>query len=186
VSDSTFSGAASLGVKLCECGCGEPTAIATRTRPQKGWVKGQAVRYRPGHNGRGRPRTAETRAKLSTARRGVNHANWRGDDIGYYTLHRYLRDTYPKSGVCDECGTKPVRTEFALIHGRSYTRDIRDYRELCRRCHMRYDGLLKLDDALIAAMCEMRARGATFGRIAAEHAISRTTVARALKARGQP
>lgn len=39
-------------VKLCECGCGEPAPIATRTRTTKGHIKGQPIRFRVGHNGR--------------------------------------------------------------------------------------------------------------------------------------
>jgi hypothetical protein len=42
-------------VKLCECGCGQPTAIAKRTDSRKGWVKGQPVKFAYGHNGRTRP-----------------------------------------------------------------------------------------------------------------------------------
>lgn len=34
---------------LCECGCGLPAPIATRTRPYKGYVKGQTLRWRRGH-----------------------------------------------------------------------------------------------------------------------------------------
>lgn len=32
-------------MKLCECGCGQPAPIAMVTRPERGWVKGQAVRF---------------------------------------------------------------------------------------------------------------------------------------------
>lgn len=41
------------GDKLCECGCGKPTRIATKTDPLKGWVKGQPLAFAaPGHNAR--------------------------------------------------------------------------------------------------------------------------------------
>jgi hypothetical protein len=36
--------------KLCECGCGRPTAIAARTRTRWGWKKGQPKRFVHGHN----------------------------------------------------------------------------------------------------------------------------------------
>lgn len=39
-------------VKLCECGCGEPAPIATRTYPDRGLVKGQPQRYVLGHRAR--------------------------------------------------------------------------------------------------------------------------------------
>lgn len=40
--------------KLCECGCGEPTPLATRTRPYLGLVKNEPLRYIRGHSGRGK------------------------------------------------------------------------------------------------------------------------------------
>jgi len=35
---------------LCRCGCGEPTTIANRSRKDRGWIKGQPVPYKRGHN----------------------------------------------------------------------------------------------------------------------------------------
>ena len=35
----------------CECGCGQPTPIATRTRPDRLLVAGQPTRFMPGHHG---------------------------------------------------------------------------------------------------------------------------------------
>lgn len=37
-------------VKICECGCGEPAAIAAYTIKQRGHVKGQPMRFARGHN----------------------------------------------------------------------------------------------------------------------------------------
>ena len=37
-------------VKLCECGCGEPAPLAKWNDKRKGHVKGQPVRFVPGHN----------------------------------------------------------------------------------------------------------------------------------------
>lgn len=39
---------------LCMCGCGEPTPSASVTMRSRGWVKGEPLRYRRGHNQRGR------------------------------------------------------------------------------------------------------------------------------------
>lgn len=38
---------------LCECGCGERVSIAQRTNKTYGHVKGQPVRFLPGHHRRG-------------------------------------------------------------------------------------------------------------------------------------
>jgi hypothetical protein len=37
---------------LCECGCGLPTPIATRTRSSRGQKKGEPLRFINGHNSR--------------------------------------------------------------------------------------------------------------------------------------
>ena len=63
---------------------------------------------------------------------------WKGDDAGYRALHTYVSKHFPKNGICDECAqVKP--TDYALIHGREYSRDRANYRELCRVCHTTYD-----------------------------------------------
>jgi hypothetical protein len=36
---------------LCECGCGEPTAISRQTDTKRGYVKGEPMRFRAGHGG---------------------------------------------------------------------------------------------------------------------------------------
>jgi hypothetical protein len=56
----------------CECGCGELAPIATATHPKLGRVRGQSGRFINGHQSRGRPVSAETRAKISAAH--VGHA----------------------------------------------------------------------------------------------------------------
>ena len=39
----------SVGYGLCECGCGERTAVAHVNDRSKGWVKGKPLRFRKGH-----------------------------------------------------------------------------------------------------------------------------------------
>lgn len=38
-----------IPVGMCQCGCNKPTRLATRTHADRGWVKGQPLRYRFGH-----------------------------------------------------------------------------------------------------------------------------------------
>jgi hypothetical protein len=38
-------------VKLCECGCGNPVLRATKTCLQRGYKKGDLLRFAPNHNG---------------------------------------------------------------------------------------------------------------------------------------
>ena len=121
-------------VKLCECGCGQPTSIAKQRDPIRGYVPGSPKQFRRGHQNRGKKFSAEVRARMS----GSNSGQWRGDEVGYSGIHRWLQKHYPKTGTCDEC-KKRTRTEFALIHGHAYSRNREDYLELCRQCHARYD-----------------------------------------------
>jgi hypothetical protein len=41
--------------KLCECGCGQTAPLAPFTYHNKGWVKGQPLRFVHGHNSKGVP-----------------------------------------------------------------------------------------------------------------------------------
>lgn len=108
-------------MNLCECGCGQQTAIATKNHTRSRTAKGQPRRYIRGHN-----------------IRGGRASWWKGDEVGYRALHTYLNIHYPKSGGCEECGEQ-ASTDYALIRGRNYTRNREDYRELCRPCHVDYD-----------------------------------------------
>ncbi len=38
-------------IHLCECGCGKPTNIATKTNKTAGWIKGEPLRFLHGHRG---------------------------------------------------------------------------------------------------------------------------------------
>jgi hypothetical protein len=184
-------------VKLCECGCGQPTRIAPRNDPRHGHVKGQGVRFLKAHHHRGKIVSAETRAKLAVAGMGENNYGWKGDEVGYRQLHAYLCKYYPKSGVCDECGRPAKRTEYALIHGRAYTRIRSDYRELCAPCHVRYDlggrqlsaehvaklskamrkrSARKLSEAAVTEIRRRHAAGESARTLGAEYGVSRQTI----------
>lgn len=110
-------------MRPCECGCGSgiPDAIYGTRRPD------------------GTPRTRPSAARFLRGHHLRVACPWWNDDPGYHTIHTYLGQHYPKAGACEECGT-PGRTDYANIHGRGYTRNREDYRELCRRCHVAYDG----------------------------------------------
>jgi hypothetical protein len=50
-------------VKLCECGCGQITSLATRNDPTRGYIKGKPRRFISGHQGCDRVQTPEEKAK---------------------------------------------------------------------------------------------------------------------------
>lgn len=130
-------------VKLCECGCGQSAPIASKTRKERGQIRGQPVRYKVGHamRGKGKPFSAETMTRILDA----NGGKWPGGrpmsaTASVNALHDWLGKHYPKTGICEVCGEE-AKTDYSLIHGREYSRNRNDYRELCRLCHVHYDQL---------------------------------------------
>jgi hypothetical protein len=66
---------------------------------------------------------------------GENNPNWKGDDVGYFALHSWIRRTLGKPSRCKKCDTKDTyRYEWANISGK-YKRDIADWISLCVKCH---------------------------------------------------
>jgi hypothetical protein len=103
--------------------------------------------------------TKETKRKISKAHRdkhhsektkqkikevvakGKKHHNWKGDDVGYSSLHEWIRRNKPKPDVCEMCNCfKPK--EISNISG-EYKRDIDDYQWLCVLCHSYYDNQIR-------------------------------------------
>ncbi len=69
---------------------------------------------------------------------GPEHHRWKGTEVSYGALHVWVKKHKTKTGTCSECGQTRY-TEWANISG-EYTRDLDDYREVCKPCHMRIDG----------------------------------------------
>jgi len=58
----------------------------------------------------------------------------------YATIHSWNNSKYPKQNKCSHCYTKTAKKyEWALLHGKSHSRGIDNYIELCKRCHIKYD-----------------------------------------------
>jgi hypothetical protein len=124
-----------MKLRKCECGCGQPTSIATRNRYDRGQVKGEPLRFISGHNHNPFPVLP-----------GSLNPKWRGDDAGYYGIHVWLQRHHPRTGVCSECGKASSRTQWAFLrHPERHTREIEDYREMCGSCHQRFDNELRKD-----------------------------------------
>ena len=58
----------------------------------------------------------------------------------YDLIHVNLRNQNPKADHCVSCdGSKAKRFEYALIKGRTYSLNIKDYQQMCPSCHRKYD-----------------------------------------------
>ncbi len=78
--------------------------------------------------------------KKSLSKLGDKNPAWKGENVGYTQLHKWIRAHKKKSKLCEMCKEKPP-FDIANISG-EYKRDIDDFRWLCRRCHQLSDGRL--------------------------------------------
>lgn len=114
---------------------------------------------------KGHPQSAETRLKISQARKGkipngrlgTKHTeetklkiskamklnaegryNWQGDFPNYGALHTWVTRKYGQPQECWQCDNPKGKFEWANI-SHEYKRDINDFARLCSSCHSLYD-----------------------------------------------
>jgi hypothetical protein len=106
--------------KICE-GCGKQCLIARRSDPARGRFCSQSCQV--------------------SSRTGKDASHWRGDDAGYFALHGRV---YQQRGKASECvwSCESRYYEWANLTG-NYL-DIWDYAQMCRRCHKRFDGAIRM------------------------------------------
>ena len=93
----------------------------------------------------GKKRDEETKNKISISKKGtytgkINH-NWIGDNVGYISLHSWVRRNLGTPKKCSKCGTtKPKMYHWANVSGQ-YKRSngLKDWIRLCVRCHSLLD-----------------------------------------------
>jgi hypothetical protein len=131
-------------VKLCECGCGKPTALARFTNRQYGHVKGQPVRFVPGHHMKvvSREREALVAKGLIVAPHGPGNAaavtRWKLKNIAKTRAHATVKralysGALVRPNACEQCGQSGIR---AQAHHEDYDRPL-DVTWLCIICHRR-------------------------------------------------
>lgn len=94
------------------------------------WNKGKKLK----------PHTEETKRKMRAVhKRGVQHHAWKGSAVGYDALHAWIVRVLgaAKTHVCKKCGTKNGLQWANKDH--KYTRDLKKWFVLCRKCHYHYD-----------------------------------------------
>lgn len=72
---------------------------------------------------------------------GENHYKWKGDKVGYRSLHAWVAKKLGRPNKCDNCKIKSDKFRYfhwSNISGK-YKRDLSDWQRLCRECHEAYD-----------------------------------------------
>lgn len=121
----------------------------TITKINTGWFKkGDLCRnqgrgcFQKGHKinlGKKRPPFSEiTKKKMRENQKGEGNSNWKGDEVKYQGLHKWIRTNYGIPSKCEYCGTTKKRMyHWANLSG-EYKRDISDWIRVCVPCHKKY------------------------------------------------
>lgn len=80
----------------------------------------------------------ETKDKISFGVKKEKNGNWKGDEAGRWSFHQWINTNYPKPEFCEEC-KKVQPYDLANIKNHNYTRNVEDYKWLCRSCHKKLD-----------------------------------------------
>lgn len=89
---------------------------------------------------KGRKFTALQKTNMSQPK-GEKSQNWKGDEIGYRTIHQWIQLQRGKPHYCEHCkksNLKHRQYQWANKSG-EYKRDISDWLRLCAKCHKKYD-----------------------------------------------
>lgn len=89
----------------------------------------------------GKKHKIESRIKMSGSQLGEKSPQWKGDKVGYYPLHIWIRRRLPQPEFCAMCKKVPP-LDLANKTG-IYNRDLENWYYLCRSCHMISDGRLE-------------------------------------------
>lgn len=67
------------------------------------------------------------------------NTNWKGNDVGYHGLHKWIQRHKGKADKCEKCGILNAKKyEWANISG-EYKRDVDDFMSMCVSCHILFD-----------------------------------------------
>jgi hypothetical protein len=120
-------------VKLCECGCGNPTNRAKRARKSAGIEKGDFAKFLPAHHFKLEKYKRKNRPELI----GSGNGMWKGELASAGAGRFRARKKY-KLGKCENCGKEA--TDRHHRDGNPLNNDPPNVKILCRKCHMLADG----------------------------------------------
>lgn len=97
----------------------------------------------------GNPWANKTSRCSRCSRLGVLHSQWAGDKPNYFTLHSWTLRIFGKAQKCENklCLKRSKTFDWALRRDHKYERGVKNFMQLCRSCHTRYDrGLINIAD----------------------------------------
>jgi len=83
-------------------------------------------------------RNSEYHKNLKGSKKGKKNYNWKGDNIGYSSIHGYVNNNFVKPIKCKLCHSKEKKLEWSN-KDHKYSRKRKDWQYVCRSCHRRFD-----------------------------------------------
>lgn len=150
--------------KLCACGCGNLIPVLDNWGRIRTFKNGHSL-HNSGRFQKGVKHTDEWKEKMSEKMKGkifteercknisrgligrrlspqsrlnMSLAKRKGNVLGYQALHKLLRKILMPPDSCEFCH-KPKKLQLANMTG-IYNLDINNWRYLCAKCHVYYDG----------------------------------------------
>lgn len=72
---------------------------------------------------------------------GKDNPMWKGDNVGYASLHLRVEKIRGKPQKCEFCGTTDPNKTYEWASMTKNYLDINDYKRLCKSCHNKFDGI---------------------------------------------
>jgi len=77
---------------------------------------------------------------LHRINKGKNHGNWKGDNVGYVSLHSWVYRWKGKPNQCNICNAHKKEKRICWSNtNHKYKRILKDWIPLCYRCHQNFD-----------------------------------------------
>lgn len=92
-------------------------------------------------NSVGRILSEDHKRKISESNSASGNGMWKGSSVGYTALHTWVKRHLIKPKMCSDCKIKPP---YDLANKGTYDRNLENWEWLCRSCHMKKDGRLKI------------------------------------------
>lgn len=104
--------------------------------------------YRKNFKGmKGKKHSEETKEKIRKSKLKSKNPMWKGDNVGYFALHNWVKRHKQKPKFCEDCLKITNQLDISNISGK-YKRDINDFKWLCRKCHIDFDKRKHLNIAI--------------------------------------
>lgn len=88
----------------------------------------------------GKKHTPEWKSLMKEVMSGSKNHKWKGNEVGYRSLHTWIERMLGKPNQCSCCGKVGYgrQIHWSNVSG-EYKRDISDWQRLCAKCHREFD-----------------------------------------------